>query len=388
METKDDKKNMKANVKSVAAAKPGRHSIEGVKGLYLSVGPTSSRWLYRYHRNGKPTEAGLGSLDDVSLAQAIDKAQEYRKTVKSGGDPIALKRAAKLERQKETNGKTFADLVDQYEARFKGEPGTRPTAALIRRHCRDLIDRPIQSLDRNAVVACLDPLQRRLPRTRARALRALSTVCGFAEENGLMAMNAADPKLFKKTWPATPKPTHHRALDYRACPALFQRLMARGSTASLALAFLMLTGSRSAEVLGGKRCEVNGDLWSIPATRMKNRKPHVVPLTEPALLILRKATKRRPHSDYLFPANHGGKLSDRCLEGLIHRGLRLDCSVHGFRSSLRDWLGNETEVPRETCEEILSHTLGGVEGAYRRSSSTAKKRAALELWATYLANPA
>jgi hypothetical protein len=83
-------------------------------------------------------------------------------------------------------------------------------------------------------------------------------------------------------------------------------------------------------------------------------------------------------------ARLGGKLSDRCLEGLCRRQLELDCSVHGFRSSLRDWLGNETDPPRETCEEILSHVVSGVEGAYQRSSSTGKKRTALELWAAYL----
>jgi integrase len=377
---------LKANVKSVAHAKPGRHQIDGVKGLYLHVGDNSARWLFRYHRNGRPTETGLGSTADVTLAEAIDKAQEHRKTVKSGGDPVADKRASR--RQPATTALTVADLIDDYEARFAGKPTTQPAMALARRHCRTLFGLPVATLTRSAVRDCLDPLQQRLPKTRALTLRALANVCAYAVENELMTTNPASPSLFKRTWPPLPIVTHHRALDYRECPRLFQRLMLKGTTTRLALAYLMLCGSRSEEVLGARRNEVSGDVWSIPAARMKNRKPHVVPLTEPALRILAIMTQRRPGSDYLFPAEHGGRLSRRSLEGLCHRQLKLDCSVHGFRSSLRDWLGNETDVPRETCEEILSHTLGGVEGAYRRSSSTAKKRAALELWAAYLANAA
>jgi integrase len=380
------RRKLKANVKAVAHAKPGRHQIEGVKGLYLSVGDNSARWLYRYHRNGRPTEAGLGSTGDVTLAMAIDKAQELRRLVKAGVDPIAAKREAR--RRVASDGMTVGKLVDQYASRFADTPGTRATVALIHRHCRALTDLPLAAVDRAAIVQCLDPLQQRLPKTRARALRALSVVFGYGVENGLMAIDPADAKSFKRTWPAKPPATHHRAHDYRQCGALYARLIAKGSTVALAHAFLMLCGSRTTEVLAARRSEVDSDVWKIPAARMKNHKDHVVPLTRPALAILATMRERFPNSDFLFPADHGGRLSDRCLEGLCHRQLKLDCSVHGFRSALRDWLGNETDVPRETCEEILSHTLGGVEGAYRRSSSTPKKRAALELWATYLAGRA
>jgi integrase len=373
---------LKANVKAVEHAKPGRHQIEGVKGLYLSVGDNgAARWLYRYHRQGKPTETGLGSTSDVTLAEAIDKAQDHRRLVKAGGDPIAAKRAAR--RKSSVDVLTFADVVDQYHARFAGR-GPRAAAALIRRHCRALTTLPLAELNRAAVKDCLDPLQQSLPKTRARALKALSTVFGYAVENDMLPTNPADPRLFKKTWPATPKATHYRALDYRECPALFGKLVAKGSTVALALAFLMLNGSRTTEVLASRRDEVDGDVWTISAARMKNRKPHVVPLTPAALSILGIMRERFPSSDYLFPADHCGRLSVRVFEGLLHRQMKLPVSAHGFRSSLRDYLGNETDVPRETCEEVLSHACVGVEGAYRRQSSTTKKRAAVELWAAYL----
>jgi integrase len=178
-------------------------------------------------------------------------------------------------------------------------------------------------------------------------------------------------------------------LDYRLCPALYADLLTRDtpSTTSLALAFLMLCGSRTNEVLGARCRELDLDerLWVIPGARMKGRKPHVVPLPAEALRLIELARARQPGSEYLFPSSRrGGRLSERRLDALVRDKLKVDTSVHGLRSSLRDYLGNETDTPRETCEEILSHTLSGVEGAYRRQSSTTKKRAALELWAAYL----
>jgi integrase len=122
-----------------------------------------------------------------------------------------------------------------------------------------------------------------------------------------------------------------------------------GSTTALALAYLMLCGSRSGDALGARWSEIDDDapIWEISVTRMKNAKSHVVPLTDPALGILKIMRERHPSSDYLFPADHGGLLSNRALESLIHRQLNLPCSVHGFCSSLRDWLGNETDTPRD-----------------------------------------
>ena len=380
---------LKANVKAVEHAKVGRHQIEGVKGLYLHVGENSARWLFRYHRpDGRPTETGLGSLGDVTLAEATDKAQELRKQVKSGGDPVALKRATKLERQRQTNGKTFADVVDGY-ANVSTSATRAAAVKLVRGHAAALMDLQPVEIDADRIDQALEKTRKATPKTARRTLAIIASVLEYARVRKLLPRDHRNPALwrgeFEHLWDDPPPVVHYRARDYRECPALFARLTARsGSTAAMALAFLMLCGSRTGEVLGARRCEVSGDVWTIPAERMKNRKAHVVPLTPPALAILATMRERFPSSDYLFPADHGGRLSYRSLEGLLHRRLGLECSVHGFRSSLRDWLGNETEVPRETCEEILSHTVVGVEGAYRRSSSTAKKRAALELWSFFL----
>jgi integrase len=369
---------LKANVKSVEHAKVGRHQIEGVTGLYLHVGDNSARWLFRYHRaDGRPTETGLGSLGDVTLAQATDKARELRLQVKSGADPVALKRAKKLERQRETNGKTFADVVGGY-ANVSLTRSRAAAVRLVRRHAATLMNLPPGDIDADRIDDALQPTLKATPKTARRALNVVADILEYARARKLLPHDHRNPALwrggFQHLWMKPPPVAHHRALDYRDCPALFARLTARsGSTAAMTLAYLMLCGSRSNEVLGARRDEVSGDVWTIPAERMKNRKAHVVPLTEPALVILAAMRERFPTSDYLFPADHGGRLSSRALEGLLHRRLGLACSVHGFRSSLRDWLGTrptcQGKPARRSCRTRSAGSRARIDGRARRRRS-------------------
>ena len=172
--------------------------------------------------------------------------------------------------------------------------------------------------------------------------------------------SSSAPDTFEFIWDKTPQKSHLRALPYSECPALFARMIAIGSTTALALAYLMLCGSRSGDALGARWSEIDDDapIWEIPVTRMKNGKSHVVPLTDPALGILKIMRERHPSSDYLFPADHGGRLSNRALESLIHPELNLPCSVHGFRSSLRDWLGQrDRHAARDVRGNFVAHRL-------------------------------
>jgi integrase len=391
---------LKANVLAVKAAPPGRHSIDAKEcvGLYLHVTETkagiSRRLLLRYHRDdGSPNELSLGMWPtDIELKDAIDEAQRLRREMKQNGVETALRtRRATRTPAIATDEPTVREALKMYVEAFADTGGAAARARLIEQYAEDLLPLAVAGVAVDDVRKAVEPTMKRIPKTGKRLLNALSLLFSFAKARELRKVDdPASRDVWKHLAPSPPPVVHHRALDYRDCPKLFQRLMVMGSTVPLALAYLMLCGSRTNEVLAAKWSDTSLDerLWTIPGERMKNRKPHVVPLTPPALAILELMRARRRHSDHLFPAGHGGKLSNRRLESLCHRELKLACSVHGFRSSLRDWLGNETDVPRETCEEILSHTLGGVEGAYRRSSSTAKKRAALELWAAYLANPA
>jgi integrase len=157
------------------------------------------------------------------------------------------------------------------------------------------------------------------------------------------------------------------------------------SIAAYALELLILTGVRTTEVLGVKWSEIDGAnaLWVIPSERMKTGKEHRVPLSSAALRVI-EAMAANKRSDYVFPSPRGdARLSHIVLQRAMAK-LGADFTVHGFRSSLRDWAGDETSFPREVCEGVLAHVVGGVEGAYRRSDALEKRRALLAAWSNYL----
>jgi integrase len=378
---------------AVKHAREGRYVIEGSKGLTLVVTAASRRFLYRYARpgTGKPNEMSIGVWGDVTLQEAIDRAAKLRKLVKDGIDPVAQKRQQKLQaRTDSVNGTTLRDILDAYRKAKGDARGVKLTVAMVERHAEQLLPEKVIAIDAAQIMKALAKVQAATPKTARLVLSAIATVLDFAAVMELVPKDRKNPAQwrgsFQHLWPRPPAKQHYRALPYADAPPLFARLIARDTTPAYALAFLMLCGSRTNEVLGAPWSEVDlkTSLWNIPGPRMKMRQPHTVPLTKPALDILAVMRQRRPSSNYLFPAEHGGKMGGRALEGLIHRALGLECSVHGMRSTLRDWLGDKTDVPREVCEQILAHTVGGVEGAYRRGNAIEKRKDALQLWANYL----
>jgi integrase len=388
---------LKANTIAVKHAREGRYVIEGSKGLTLVVTAASRRFLYRYARpgTGKPNEMSIGVWGDVTLAEAVERAAELRKLVKSGIDPIADKREQKLQaRMKSVKGTTLRDILDAYRKAKGDARGVKVTIKMIERHAQPLLPVAVADIDTPAIAKALTKVQAATPKTARLVLAAIATGLDFAAVMELVPKDRKNPAQwrgsFQHLWPKPPAKVHYRALPYADAPTVFARLIERDTTPAYALAFLMLCGSRTQEVLGAPWSEVDlkTSLWNIPGKRMKMRQPHTVPLTRPALDILAVMRQRRPSSDYLFPAEHGGKMGNRVLESLIHRSLGLECSVHGMRSTLRDWLGDKTEVAREVCEHILAHTVGGVEGSYRRGNAIEKRKAALQLWANYLTGAA
>ena len=306
----------------------------------------------------------------MTLKEAVERAQDLRKQVLQGIDPVGQKRQQKLQaRTDSVNGTTLGDVLDAYRKAKGAAHGAKVTIALIERHAAQLLTGiPVSAIDAAQIMNALVKVQAATPKAARLVLAALATVLDFAAVMELVPKDRKNPAMwrggFQHLWPRPPAKAHYRALPYADAPALFATLIERDTTPALALAFLMLCGSRTGEVIGGRRSEVDlkTSLWNIPGPRMKMRKPHTVPLTKPALDILAIMRTRHPSSSYLFPAEHGGKMGNRTLEGLIHRALGLECSVHGMRSALRDWLGDKTEVPREVAEQILAHTVGGVEG--------------------------
>jgi integrase len=378
-------------VKSIQAAGPGRHRDD--KGLYLEVSKdgATKRWLYRFTSpvTFKVTEAGLGVFPTIGLADARAKATDMRAAIAKGVDPIIAKRetrAAAIAMQKAAM--TLSDALAAYQQAFKNKGATTADlVALLKRHAGLLLSQPMAAISTTDVLKVLQPLQALLPKTAAKVRAAISTIFDYAIARDMfVGTNPASRSVFRFLLPPPPTGEHHRAMDYRDIQNFWQRLSKSQSVRSQALRLLILTGLRTSECLylSWDECDLNQRLITIPAHRMKMRRPHAVPITDAMLSVLMEARARFGHKVYVFPSPHGGRLARRALENLLHKQLMVPVSAHGFRSTLRDWLGDCTNVDRDTAEQILAHAIPGVEGAYRRSTGLDKRRQALTLWADYV----
>jgi integrase len=377
--------------RQVQTARVGRTQVEGTTGLYLHVNPDGSRrWVWRFTRNGRPSEMGLGKYPIVTLADARERVLDLARQLKWGEDPVQAKRAAR--HQKVRDATTFADVVQQYASAFSSE-GEKidERVALLKRHAGMIMPLPIGAVDTKIIAKALAPVNASTPRTARRMLSAVAKILRYAKTHGLRATgDDADWRdVFENIWAQAPRGAHHRALPYGRVPALFARLTEHVSATSLALRMLILCASRTGEVLGARWDEIDlaGRTWTIPDKRMKMRQAHAVPLSDAALDVLAAARNEFGDWGHVFKGMSKSKLSDRALETFLHRTLKVDdASVHGFRSSFRDWCGDCTDFPREVAEAALAHVVGGVEGAYRRGSALEKRRALMAAWGAFVAS--
>jgi integrase len=367
--------------------KPGMHSDGG--GLYLRVTKAGSRqWVFVYQWRGKRREFGLGGATKVSLAKARERAQAARDLLADLKDPIAEKAIARAL-------PTFGELSDEWIAEREASVRNDKSVARWKRTLAagGIADalRPlrIDDVTTEHVLNALKPVWAKGPTaTLAR---------GYIES--VLDAGAAR-KLRKGENPARwkghlehllAKPTkltrgHHAALPYAEVPAFVADLRGRKGLPARCLEFTILTAARIGEVLGATWGEIDleAKLWSIPAERMKSGKPHVVPLSERAVAILTDLRPNEPDPAALVFANGGVGLSNMATSMMLRR-MKVKVTVHGFRSSFRDWAGDCTDYPRDLLETALAHSLGGVEAAYRRASALEKRRALMTDWAGWCA---
>ena len=371
-----------------ALAKPGRHGDGG--GLYLRITPAGSRsWIYVWQRDGRRTDLGMGAYPAVSLAAARRLATAHRETVAAGGDPQAAREAERVP--------TFGEAADAYiEAKAPGWTNEKHAwqwrQTLGDAYCRTLRRRPVDAVNLNDVLRVLTPIWATKPETATRLRGRIERVLGFAMTKGWRseANVAVWRGNLENVLPPPAKLTrgHQAAMPHADVPAFLATLREREALAARALELLILTACRPGEVLRARWSEMDLDaaVWTIPAERMKARVEHVVPLTDAALALLRPLHDVRL-DDYVFPGRIAGKpLSDMAMIVMLRKRMGItDAVPHGFRSSFRDWAGDETAFPREVAEGCLAHVVGSaVERAYRRSSAIAKRRALLEAWAGYV----
>lgn len=391
----------------VRTARPGRYG-DG-DGLYLLVrGQEAKFWLFRYTMPGaKLREMGLGKASGpsaVPLAEVRDKAAELRRLVRAGTDPLnhraAAEAAARAEQSAKARAKTFAQAADLYLAAH--EPGWRNPkhraqwAMTLRDYAGPHLGAlPVTEVETAQVVAALRPLWHDKPETASRLRGRVEAVLDFAAAHGWR--DGANParwrghldKLFPRRGKVRPV-KHHAALLWPDLPRFRAALRARDGTAALALDFAILTAARSGEVLGARWPEVNLEtlVWTVPKERMKAGREHRVPLAPAAVALLHRLLPLRGKSEALvFPGQREGRpLSAMAMAMVLRRMGRSDLTVHGFRSTFRDWAGETTVHPREVVEAALAHRLGDrVEQAYARGDLFTKRRRLMEDWGEFCA---
>ncbi len=367
--------------------KPGRHG-DG-DGLYLVVDPSgASRWVLRVQSGGRRRDVGLGGTKTVSLAEARDLAHEIRRKAKGGIDPVAARRA---ERVGVPTFKSIAQIVHaaHVETWRNGKHRAQWMSTLETYVVPCLGEAPINRIEAGDVLKVMLPIWTSRPETARRVFQRLSTVFDHATaaghrsgENPCRIAALGLPKQSRSV-------RHHAALPYSLLPNFIVQLRASRSAeiVKLAIEFLILTAARSGEVRGAAAHEIDwrAGLWTIPADRMKGEREHIVPLSAPALAIIKRARELSPDTKLLFPSTrHPDKaLSDMALTMVLRR-LGTEVTAHGFRSTFRDWCAEETDFPREVAEMALAHTIGNkVEAAYRRGPLLEKRRQLMDRWAEF-----
>lgn len=377
-------------VKTVEALKtPGLHADGG--GLYLNVKATGARsWSYIYQWEGKRREKGLGPLHIVSLQDARDKRDELRRLVRSGIDPLA---ATHTKVPAPTFGAAATALVDGLEAGWRNEKHRQQWRNTLKTYCGPIWERPVDLVDTTDIVDILRPMWGEKPETASRLRGRIERVLDSAKVNGHRSGDnparwRGHLALILPSHQKRAKVRHHPAMPYAQVPDFVVGLKKRVSTAGRALEFLIHTAARTGEVIGAtwREVDLEAKTWTVPAERMKMGREHVVPLTEPALVVLRAMAVFGTEPDKpLFPSRKDAHLSNMSMEMLLRRMECDDYTVHGFRSSFRDWAGDKTTFPREVAEAALAHIVGSaVEQAYRRGSALEKRRELMDAWSAFV----
>jgi integrase len=382
-------------VRQVINAKPSAGMLADGGNLFLQVtaghGDHIRRsWVFKYERNGNRHEMGLGPLRDVSLGEAREKASQFRKELLNGVDPLAAKNELAQQRRLEAaKAMTFGECVQAYLAThdpaWKNAKYRQQWRMTLMTYCKIISDLPVAQIDTDLVLRVLSPLWKSKT-VMANQLRGrIERVLSWAKGRGLRAgENPARWKGHLDEMLAAPrklkKIRHHPALPFKELPAFIQELRQRDSLSARALEFTILTAARTNEVISGTRSsefDLSGKVWTIPAERMKSGHEHRVPLSDRVLEVLQQC-----------PGEKVFNVGTRTMLSLLNR-MRPGLTVHGFRSTFRDWAAERTNFPNHVVEMALAHSIGNaVEASYRRGDLFEKRKRLMQVWADFCNSPA
>lgn len=373
----------------VKNAKPGRHA-DG-KGLYLLVSPTGGKsWVLRVQVDGKRKDYGLGSLDSVTLAEAREKASDWRKLAKGGLNPSV---EAKRERGRLTSFKVAAEQYHgEREDSWKNEKHADQWITTLRTYAYPTIGQlSVDRIDADDIAKALMPIWQSKAETARRVRQRIGTVLDYSKAKGWRATEAPMRALSTLlNGIKQPKKKNFKAMPYADVPAFISALHEGAASPSvLALEFLILTAVRSGEARKAtwKEIDFAGRRWNIPGERMKGGQPHSVPLTQRALSILEEAKKFSEHKpdQIIFPGLRHQALSDMTLSKVLRTKAGTKDTVHGFRSSFRDWCAEQGHS-NDWAEAALAHEVANrVEAAYRRTKFFDQRVSLMAAWADHCA---
>ena len=378
--------------------KPGRWSVGGIDGLGLQVTESGARsWVLRLTVAGKQREMGLGSFPSVTLADAREKARAHRAKVEQGDDPITARRAVQSAALAERNAQqafaaVAAQYITQHEKTWKNNKHASQWASTLRTYAEPILGAMfVRDVTTAHIVKVLEPIWASKTETATRVRSRIELVLDFATARGLR--EGPNPARWRGNLDAAlPKPSkiakvqHHAAAAVGDISKFMTGLAVVTGVGARALEFAILTAARSGEVRGVTWSELDlaDAIWTVPAERMKAGREHRVPLSKLAVKVLRSMPKGEG-IDLVFPGMRG-PLSDMSLTAVLRR-MKVEVTVHGFRSTFRDWVSERTNHPSEVAEMALAHAVGDkVEAAYRRGDLFEKRVALMRDWANFLSS--
>lgn len=379
------KANKLSAVKVNKLKTPGRY-CDGL-GLWLQVAESTNgvtkAWLFRYTRHGRARQMGLGALHTVSLAEARERARNARQILLDGDDPIELKRKRRDDARAATaENILFKDatqrFLDLHESSWKNAKHKEQWRSTLKTYAYPTLgNRPVSAIDGALITEALGSIWTKKPETARRVKQRIERVCQWVKNGTPLPTKGASKRV-----------RHHPALPFAELPAFMADLRERDSISARALEFTILTASRTAEAIGAKWSEFDDDVWTVPPERMKGGREHQVPLSKRALEILESLPRER--GGYVFPgARAKAPLSNMAMLELLRGMDGNGATVHGFRSTFRDWAGDRTNFARDVIEHALAHQIKDkAEAAYRRSAALEKRRQLMEAWAKYCSSPA
>jgi integrase len=365
-------------------------------GLYLRVDPPrgnhpgARRWVFIFHWQGDRKEMGLGPTYTVPLLMARDKAREARQLLLDGQSPLEAKRQRQAVLSGETFGSVADDLIKDAESRWKGKAHRQQAKLILNDYCRPLRDKPVATISTDDVVAVLRPIWTEKPETARRVRAKIEWVIGAAIARGKRIGDnpARWSKHLQILLPQRDEAArgHFAAAPYGDVNAIIWELRKSEGIGARALIFTILTAARTNETLGAKAEEfdLKESVWSLSKTRMKMKRGHRVPLS-PAAAAVVEACWPVGGKGYLFRSYGKNRpLSNMAMAKALKAAGFGQYTVHGFRSTFKDWAADETEFANEVSEAALAHLVGDeTEQAYRRSDAFKKRRKLMNEWASY-----